>query len=557
MQHQIKQQQLLLTISNGLDAFRIQQLASDYYWHTLLPALEEVFNSLSSDDEIVQVDRLEIDFGAITAGNIEQNQLPSSIGSKIREICREKLFAHASSAEVIRKSKPQNASDQWLFYIQYGYMPWNTISVGEQWHGQVLETLATTFSSIAALRKLLMTNANTVTRIVLQHPEHFLIHLAEILTTKKQDNLPVAIQDIYQLINFFEKRNNEKRFSAQQIFNQKIWEDILVLSATDNNKLTTEALTEKIIIQRVRKHLLLEPLPTELSLKLKFVSQVLEGLKERLASEKKKTEIVQKKNKADKEVEQPDHKQRKSSDEEKRAHKVSGLPEEGTTSSKQKQNIDERNTDESSPKTLHEQQRNDTGVGEELPVSSEREKESEKGILSEININVIDESGIFVNHSGIVLIHPFLTTLFNRLHVTEGNMFVDNYSRQKALHIIHFLATGKTAPEEFELVVPKLLCNYPIDEPAPKEIMLTQEEQSEAEDMLRAVIMQWNKIKNTSVDAFRESFLQRAGKLYTKNNSLYLQVEAHAIDILLDYLPWTLSLVKLPWMKEMLHVEWR
>jgi hypothetical protein len=38
---------------------------------------------------------------------------------------------------------------------------------------------------------------------------------------------------------------------------------------------------------------------------------------------------------------------------------------------------------------------------------------------------------------------------------------------------------------------------------------------------------------------------------------LRLQVEGKALDILLDYLPWTLSIVKLPWMKKLLHIEWR
>ena len=36
-----------------------------------------------------------------------------------------------------------------------------------------------------------------------------------------------------------------------------------------------------------------------------------------------------------------------------------------------------------------------------------------------------------------------------------------------------------------------------------------------------------------------------------------LRVEARTVDILLDQLPWGVSLVKLPWMDRLLRVEWR
>ena len=54
-----------------------------------------------------------------------------------------------------------------------------------------------------------------------------------------------------------------------------------------------------------------------------------------------------------------------------------------------------------------------------------------------------------------------------------------------------------------------------------------------------------------------KGFLQRSGKLFSKDDKLYLQVEQSAIDILLDHLPWNLSVIKLPWMPDILRVEWR
>ena len=76
------------------------------------------------------------------------------------------------------------------------------------------------------------------------------------------------------------------------------------------------------------------------------------------------------------------------------------------------------------------------------------------------------------------------------------------------------------------------------------------------EGLLLAAIAQWEILKNTSPGVLQETFLQREGKLYYRNDKWYLQVEKKPVDILLRHLPWTISMIKLPWMKELLRVEW-
>jgi hypothetical protein len=147
--------------------------------------------------------------------------------------------------------------------------------------------------------------------------------------------------------------------------------------------------------------------------------------------------------------------------------------------------------------------------------------------------------------------------LFKRLEWLRNNEFITDEIHVKAVFILHYLATGETVAAEHELLICKLLCGYPLDEPLPAEIIFTEAELQEATDMLTALIQQWDKLKNTSVAGLREGFLQRPGKLFIKNDSPYVQVESHAIDVLLDYLPWNLSMIKLPWLKEILRVEWR
>jgi hypothetical protein len=107
------------------------------------------------------------------------------------------------------------------------------------------------------------------------------------------------------------------------------------------------------------------------------------------------------------------------------------------------------------------------------------------------------------------------------------------------------------------MVVAKVLCAWPVDEPVGKHIELSLAELIEADNMLEALVENWAILKNTSIDGLREGFIHRDGKLFRKNGQLILHVEGDTIDVLLDQLPWNISMIKLPWMKELLRVEWR
>jgi len=137
-----------------------------------------------------------------------------------------------------------------------------------------------------------------------------------------------------------------------------------------------------------------------------------------------------------------------------------------------------------------------------------------------------------------------------------GDRFLDADGQQRAIHLLYYLATGQTQPPEYELVLPKLLCGWPLNDPviSPR---LPQAALDEAEQLLQTVINYWDVLKSTSPDGLREGFLQREGKLTrTGEQAWKLQVEQRAMDILLSRLPWGVSMVKLPWMDELLTVEW-
>jgi hypothetical protein len=75
--------------------------------------------------------------------------------------------------------------------------------------------------------------------------------------------------------------------------------------------------------------------------------------------------------------------------------------------------------------------------------------------------------------------------------------------------------------------------------------------------MLKAMIGEWPSLGQTSTEGIRKSFLQRQGELLLTNEGWSLQVQPRSFDTLLDRLPWSCSVVLLPWMPLPLYVTWR
>ncbi|NCG26197.1 MAG: hypothetical protein GWP42_01465, partial [Verrucomicrobiales bacterium] len=56
--------------------------------------------------------------------------------------------------------------------------------------------------------------------------------------------------------------------------------------------------------------------------------------------------------------------------------------------------------------------------------------------------------------------------------------------------------------------------------------------------------------------ALREGFLLRDARLLELEESWQLKVEGKTLDILMDGMPWSFGIIKLPWMDKRLIVEW-
>ncbi len=166
------------------------------------------------------------------------------------------------------------------------------------------------------------------------------------------------------------------------------------------------------------------------------------------------------------------------------------------------------------------------------------------------------QDAIYINNAGLILLHPFLQSLFENLQLTKEDLWINSDSQQLAVLVAEFLVTGSNKFTEFDLVLNKVLCGMDPVEIVTTRIELTNVIISECEALLKEVIQHWSVLKNTGIDGLRDTFLQRNGKLSKVDNHWLLQVEHNAVDVLLAHLPWGIGIVKLPWMNEMLYVEW-
>lgn len=169
-----------------------------------------------------------------------------------------------------------------------------------------------------------------------------------------------------------------------------------------------------------------------------------------------------------------------------------------------------------------------------------------------------EKAQVYINcpNAGLVLLLPYITTLFENLNLLSEKKFRNESTQQKGVQILHYLATGNSKGEEEDLVFPKLLCSFEFSDFIKIESQLEEETKSECSQLLESVIEHWNVLKSTSVDGFRNSFLQRTGRLQEEDQNYQLEVEESGIDILLNQIPWGFRNFKLPWMEKAIITQW-
>ena len=162
-----------------------------------------------------------------------------------------------------------------------------------------------------------------------------------------------------------------------------------------------------------------------------------------------------------------------------------------------------------------------------------------------------------VANAGLILLAPFMQRFFNALDIQHSKGRIELRHHNLAAAVLYKAANGSEEPGEYQLGLIKILLGLTLETPiALAPIALSPDHNEEIDALLRSVINHWNAIGRTSVTGFRESFLNRRGLLGQQEQSWTLHIERQGADVLLDRLPWNISLIKLPWMPKPITVTW-
>jgi hypothetical protein len=183
------------------------------------------------------------------------------------------------------------------------------------------------------------------------------------------------------------------------------------------------------------------------------------------------------------------------------------------------------------------------------------EKYDDKNIENDDFIEDISNK-ITLQNAGIVLISPYFKHFFQELQLLENQNFISKKAQHKAIHLIKYLATGETTFKEFDLTFEKLICGIPLNEPVPRKVDFLAHEITEADELLKSVIEHWKVLKNSSPDALRNTFFQREGIMQKNELGWQINIERKTQDILLDNIPWGVSMIVLSWNNYIITVEW-
>lgn len=163
---------------------------------------------------------------------------------------------------------------------------------------------------------------------------------------------------------------------------------------------------------------------------------------------------------------------------------------------------------------------------------------------------------ILVKNAGIILLAPFFKLFFSKLQLLAENEWANRAAQERGVFLLKYLSEGENRYYEYQLVLEKIICGIPLNQPLDTLPVLKKKEMDEAESLLQSIIEHWKKLGNTSVNGLRESFLKRDGIITTKENNWLLRVERKTLDVLVDSIPWGFSTVSLPWNKYIIFTEW-
>ena len=590
MTHFIRQQFLEVDLKGSeSEGFALQHRLSDLYYAKLLPAIEKALDQCSSAGNHMVIDRLDIDVGTIEIERIDQD-FASIVANALAHDIREKsLIRQADKEEETGSYMMDSEVNLWEVFIHFiskGSLPWSyRLPTGKSLEEVISELLMNdgilNNNRILADRiEVKLKSPNAAKRLAFQFSEHFITLLRQKIYPVHVDSFDQSRQgNLWEVFIHFLLNGNLPRL--YQLAPDKSLEDMLeeLLNEDDTFKpipvtkiaevFKSPFAAKRLVFQFSENFViaLLERICPETSAELMGLLSVSENvsfapeefrLLRKLVLEKMILQASSGGSISKVEISKQVLDELQISTD--LLPIVAKIFEETWPEIK----IPEIKVSSagSEPVAFPQKTKTDSqalnvkGFGSDQPENRLPRKIafSEDAYINDEVVTKEAAEGIYIDNAGLVLLHPFLPRFFDALGISIAEEIVQP---ERALVLLHYLATGQIKAPEYELVLPKIICQVPVSTPIHSDIEITETEISEASALLDAVIEHWDVLRNTTPDGLRGTFLLRPGKLTRKEDGDWLlQVESRTFDVLLEHLPWGISMIKLPWMKNMLWVEW-
>jgi hypothetical protein len=574
--HVINKQVIDLKVVSEKNAFRIQQRVRELYHAEILPLLDKMMTQLSPGDEVIRVESLELDLGDLNFEKLDQ-ELIKAFRTQIEEqlsawLVHQNTGGNSTNAKeknpVIIKSEEQSSLGLIRYFFTTGLLPWWVPDVSETFDIDelIIDLLKKNPVALLATIREIIRSPRSAQRVIQQTEKKTRSAILAALPLQPKAILEQAWQEITELkfpgiIPFAEAGFTAVLFLASVIINEDFRS-----KQEEKETVTGSIIKASASILRIPPEIIERSLYTAILYQAFYEKYKLTGdsVLIRYFTRWEQQNLSE-------------------------AAKISGvgspvipvLLEQAKTLSKEKiilkekiissfrkqhlaKNIPVRKKNQKQePKAEKTKTR-----AKHFPFNQDfpQNKKEEENLFLTDSTSTTDEDEIFIpedqspagitRYGGLVLVAPFLPALFKELRLTDNGIFPGDEERNKAIHLLNFIATGKTKAPEHSLLLHKLLCGVEITAPVPKSVKLGKAEKKEAMVFLDDVAEQWTALRTASGEVLRNTFMKRDGILNERDGAWLLRVERGAVDIMLDTLPWTISIFKAPWMQQFLHVEW-
>lgn len=608
--HIIKKQILEFKLDSKLGSFSFQNQASRFYKTEILPIIEAYFDQACGDTGIVRIDKLEIDLGVIP-----ENNFRTAFKTKFNEVFPEKLFEVVAQSEGLNRSvisgqdvsccaqsgitKEVRNFEALEFFLREGRLPWWVRDV-ESYDPAALieEVIAKEPGKLGELFLLLARQPALVKRLVYHASDGVLEKLSALFQPQEYQKIIKLARDLIVLFS-----ECPLLVSAGTLkLRMEVWAGILSgcsvnqVGKSINVLKLAETVTDGIaksigvdvkelygyVLKKIKKPRfgraeayafpILSKVQSDYRRQIESIGKLLAELEIKLSNDETGRSLrlagVRLRNGFNKRLSRQIKLFQKSIDQVNRLSSTTDTAEISFAADKAFRKATLKLVTAIAELRLELNALFAQKLPGETLAAAERvvnaiasldELRKESSLLPELTETALFSATeeIYIRNAGLVILWPYLTSFLETIGLVEHNRFINEGANERGVLLLQYLACGVETVREYDLPLNKILCGLSPAAPVGPCFEITPKEKKEVENLLRAVIQNWPALKNLSPSGLRELFLQREGMIFTRDGQLVLRVTEQACDILLDQMPWGIGTVKLPWMKELLLVEWR